>query len=156
MSKTRLAELLATWFGCGYAPVAPGTLGSLGALLPAVALRYYFNWEPWWIGVLGIAIIPLAIWSADVTAKAQAKKDPGLVVIDEVSGQWITIAGIIHCNWKSWLLAFLLFRIFDIIKPPPARQLEALPGGTGIVLDDVAAGIYGALVLYALGWFNLL
>ena len=77
-------------------------------------------------------------------------------VADEVAGQWITLAGFTVMSWKSWLMAFLLFRIFDIVKPWPARQLEALPGGTGIVMDDVMAGIYAALVLYGLGWFNLL
>jgi phosphatidylglycerophosphatase A len=154
--NVRAAEWLATWFGCGYAPVGPGTFGSLGALLPAMALSHYAGWPIWWLAALGFLVVPLAIWSADVTAKAQARKDPGLVVIDEVAGQWITLAGLTQSTWKGWLAAFLLFRIFDIVKPWPARQLEALPGGTGIVADDVMAGIYAALVLYALGWFNLL
>jgi phosphatidylglycerophosphatase A len=76
------------------------------------------------------------------------------VVIDEVVGQWITLAGASTLNWKSWLTAFVLFRLFDIWKPPPVRQLERIPGGAGIVLDDAMAGIYAALVLYAAGWFN--
>ena len=125
-------------------------------MVPAWVLWHYHGWPVLWFAIAGFAIVPLAIWSADVTAKAQARKDPGLVVIDEVCGQWITLAGMINGSWKSWLLAFLLFRIFDIIKPWPARQFEALPGGTGIVADDVMAGIYAALVLYGLGWFNLL
>lgn len=158
--KSRLAEVFATWFGCGYSPFAPGTFGSLGALLPAMFIAHLHHWPPLWFGALGFAVIPLAIWSADVTAKARDRKDPGLVVIDEVVGQWITIAGFSgagfnQINWKGWLLAFLLFRAFDIVKPYPARQLEALPGGTGIVADDVMAGIYGAIVLYALGWMQL-
>ncbi len=158
--KARLAEVFATWFGCGYSPFAPGTIGSLGALLPAMFIAHRHFWPPWFFGALGIAIIPLAIWSADVTAKARDRKDPGLVVIDEVVGQWITIAGFSgagfhQIDWKGWLLAFLLFRMFDIWKPYPARQLEALPGGTGIVADDAMAGIYGAIVLYALGWLQL-
>jgi len=90
-----------------------------------------------------------------VLARSKGRKDPGLVVIDEVVGQWITLAGAATLNWKSWLAAFLLFRAFDIFKPPPVRQLEALPGGTGIVMDDCMAGVYGALVLFAAGWFNL-
>ena len=92
---------------------------------------------------------------ADVVAHETGSKDPGLVVADEVVGQWIALAGAVRFNWKSWLAAFLLFRLFDVIKPPPARQLENVPGGAGIVLDDVAAGIYAALVLFAAGWFNL-
>lgn len=150
----RMAEILATWFGCGYAPFGPGTFGSLGALLPAMALWQYQGWPAWWFGVLGLASIPPAIWAADVTAKAKKLKDPQLVVIDEVSGQWITITGMATMNWKGWLFAFLLFRMFDIWKPFPIRKLESLPGGVGIVADDVMAGIYGAAVLYGLGWLN--
>ena len=74
---------------------------------------------------------------------------------DEVIGQWISLAGARRFNWESCLAAFLLFRLFDIWKPPPVRQLERLPGGLGIVADDAMAGVYGALVLFAAGWFNL-
>ncbi len=77
------------------------------------------------------------------------------MVVDEVVGQWMTLAGATALNWKSWLLALALFRLFDIWKPPPVRQLERLPGGLGIVADDAMAGVYGALVLFAAGWFNL-
>jgi phosphatidylglycerophosphatase A len=70
-------------------------------------------------------------------------------------GQWITLAGAATLNWKSWIAAFALFRLFDIWKPPPVRQLEKVSGGAGIVLDDAMAGIYAALVLYTAGWFNL-
>jgi phosphatidylglycerophosphatase A len=76
------------------------------------------------------------------------------VVIDEVVGQWIALGGCSHLNWKAWILAFLLFRLFDIWKPWPVRQLESLPTGTGIVVDDCMAGVYAALVLAAAGWFN--
>jgi phosphatidylglycerophosphatase A len=75
--------------------------------------------------------------------------------VDEVVGQWMTLTGATVLNWKSWLLALALFRLFDIWKPPPVRQLERLPGGLGIVADDAMAGVYGALVLFAAGWFNL-
>ena len=83
------------------------------------------------------------------------RKDPGHIVIDEVAGQWITLAGATVFNWKSWILGFLLFRLFDIWKPPPVRQLEKLPGGTGIMADDLMAGVYGAVVLYLAGYFHL-
>lgn len=154
--QVRLAELLATWFGCGYAPFGPGTFGSLGALAPAYALATYAGWAPWTFGVLAVGVTPLAIWSANVTAVAKDRKDPGLVVIDEVVGQWITLAGLHSYSGLGWILAFVLFRFFDIVKPWPARQLEALSGGTGIVMDDVMAGLYGAVVLWGLGWFNLI
>ncbi len=78
-----------------------------------------------------------------------------MVVVDEVMGQWLTLAGATTLNWKSWLAAFALFRIFDIWKPPPARQLEALPGGIGIVADDLMAGLYGALAIFLLDRFQL-
>jgi phosphatidylglycerophosphatase A len=77
------------------------------------------------------------------------------VVVDEVLGQWITLAGALTLNWKSWVAAFVLFRLFDIWKPPPVRRLESLPGGMGIVADDLMAGVYGSLVLIVAGWCNL-
>jgi phosphatidylglycerophosphatase A len=95
------------------------------------------------------------IWASTIAANVSGRKDPGLVVVDEVIGQWITLSGATVLNWKSWAAAFVLFRVLDIWKPAPARRLESLPGGTGIVMDDVMAGIYGALVLFAAGCFNL-
>lgn len=151
----RVAAVLATWFGCGYAPMGPGTAGSLGALVVAFALSHWLGWRPPYFAVLAALMLAPAVWAAGVTAREMKQKDPGLVVIDEVVGQWITLAGAGVLNWKTWLGAFLLFRAFDIWKPAPVRQLEALPGGIGIVADDVMAGIYGALVLWLVGWFNL-
>jgi phosphatidylglycerophosphatase A len=106
-------------------------------------------------GVLAVLLAGPAIWAADVTARKMHAKDPQLVVVDEVVGQWVTLAGATALNGRSWLAAFVLFRVFDIWKPPPVRRLERLPGGLGIVADDVMAGVYGALVLFAAGWFNL-
>jgi phosphatidylglycerophosphatase A len=153
-ARIRFARLLATWFGCGLLPVAPGTFGSLGAIAVAWPLVHFANWAPWWLLPLAILLLPVAIWSATVTAEAAGHKDPRLVVIDEVVGQWITLSGCTRLNWKAWVLGFLLFRLFDIWKPWPIRQLERLPTGTGIVVDDCMAGVYGALVLAAAGWFN--
>ena len=84
----------------------------------------------------------------DLEAKTSGRKDPGHIVVDEVVGQWITLAAAGTLNWKTRSAAFLLFRLFDIWKPAPARQFEALPGGTGIMADDVMAGIYGAVSLH--------
>lgn len=149
------ARVLATWFGCGYAPKGPGTAGSLGALLVAWPLRHE---PPWFFALLALIVLWPSIWAAGSTALQVGKKDPQIVVIDEVVGQWIALAGARHFGqtyspW-AWVLAFLLFRTFDIWKPWPVRALEKLPGGTGIVMDDVMAGVYAALVLYLAGWNN--
>lgn len=149
--QNRLATLLATWFGCGYSPVAPGTAGSLGAIVPAYLACVYAGCPVYVWVVAAVLITPPGIWAADITAKRVAKKDPGLVVVDEVAGQWLTLAGATVMNWRTALAAFLLFRLLDIWKPPPARHFEALPGGFGIMADDLMAGVYGALILWAAG-----
>lgn len=146
-----LALTLATWFGCGYSPLAPGTVGSAAAVGIAVAL----GWKPLYFALLAAAALGPAIWAADRTARHTKIPDPGIVVVDEVVGQWIALAGAATLNWKTYAAAFVLFRLFDIFKPPPVRQLEALHGGVGIVMDDVMAGVYAALVLFLARCFNL-
>jgi len=153
--KSKAANLISTWFGCGYAPAAPGTVGSLAALAIAWLLVRYAGWQPLWFGLLVLAATAPAIWAAGVTALQQQQKDPQLVVVDEVLGQWLALAGARALNFKSWVGALILFRLFDIWKPAPVHQLEKLPGGTGIVADDLMAGIYAALVLFIAGCFNL-
>ena len=153
--KNKLALAIATWFGCGYSPAAPGTAGSAAAVAIAWLLAEYAGWTAPWFGVLGLAALAPAIWSAGITARVKKTDDPHIVVVDEVVGQWIALAGAAALNWKAFLGAFLLFRLFDIWKPAPVRQLEKLHGGTGIVADDAAAGVYAALVLSLAGWFNL-
>ncbi len=143
---------IATWFGCGLVPFAPGTVGSLAGVLIALPLAPK---HPIYLALLSAGFLPLAIWAADITEREEGRSDPGLVVVDEVLGQWMTLAGATHLNWRSYTAGFLLFRLFDIWKPAPVRQLEKLPGGAGIVADDMMAGIYGALVLFIMGWFNL-
>jgi phosphatidylglycerophosphatase A len=153
--KNKVALVFATWFGCGYFPVGPGTVGSLAAVGIAYLLQHHFGWTaPWFAGLAALLMWP-GIWASGVAAVVSGRKDPGLVVVDEVIGQWITLSGATVLNWKSWVAAFVLFRVLDIWKPAPARRLESLPGGTGIVMDDVMAGVYGALVLFAAGCFNL-
>ncbi len=153
--KTKAARLIAVWFGCGLFPFGPGTVGSLGALLPAFLLVRYAGWPAWSFAILALVTLWPAIWAADVTARALNLKDPGLIVVDEVVGQWLTLAGAMRWNWKSWVAAFVLFRLFDIFKPYPVRELERLPGGTGIVMDDMGAGVYAAIVLFGMGWLKL-
>jgi phosphatidylglycerophosphatase A len=153
--KTRLAIQIATWSGCGYSPFAPGTAGSLAALAIGILLHEYAGFAAWHFPILAAVLFVPATWAATVTSEVMKLKDPQIVVVDEVLGQWIALAGARTLNWKSYLAAFALFRLFDIWKPPPVRQLEALPRGLGINMDDVMAGAYGALVLFLAGCFNL-
>lgn len=104
---------------------------------------------------LAILVTLIGIPAATQVARAAGKKDPQFVVIDEVAGQLIALIGV-PLKWKTFLAGFILFRAFDIIKPPPVRQLEKLPEGTGIVLDDVAAGLYALIVMQLLSHLGLL
>ncbi len=149
------ATVVGTWFGCGYSPVAPGTVGSAAAIAMAYGAHAMLGWTNVHFALLGAMVTVPAIWAADRVASAGGRKDPGLVVADEVVGQWITLAGMAAWNPRGWMLAFCLFRLFDIVKPPPVRQLESIPGGAGIVADDIGAGLYAGLVLWTAGWFNL-
>jgi phosphatidylglycerophosphatase A len=151
----KLALLLSTWFYVGFFPIAPGTAGSIVAVLIAIFLHHQLGFAPWSFAVLAVLLFPIAVRASTITAKANNTEDPGFVVIDEVIGQWITLAGAVQFNWRSALAGLVLFRLFDIWKPPPVRQLERLPGGLGINADDAMAGLYGALVLWLAGWFNL-
>ena len=154
-AAVRLATPIATLLGLGYAPVAPGTAASLGTLALAALLVKYQGWTALHFGLLALALLAPGIWAAGAVAGESGQNDPGKVVVDEAVGQCVTLAGVTSFNWKSLLAAFLLFRLLDIWKPPPARQAETLRGGFGIVADDVVAGLYGALVLFAAGCFNL-
>lgn len=151
----RLAIAIATWFGCGYFPWGPGTIGALAGLLIAMGMHSYWGADR--LALLAATLILLApgIWAAGRTARLIEKPDPGIVVVDEVLGQWTTLLGATVFNWKALLAGFILFRAFDIWKPWPVRQFEKLPGGIGIVADDLAAGFYGALILYIGGRFGL-
>ena len=151
--KTSLASLFATFFGCGRSPFAPGTVGSLAAILIAWPLSR-IGFGPVQFAILTLILLYPAIVSAGIVATSTGRKDPQIVVIDEVLGQWLTLAGATRFNLLTFALAFALFRLFDIWKPPPIRRIEHIPGGAGIVLDDIMAGVYGALVLFAAGWFN--
>ena len=145
------ADLVATFFYVGRLHPGPGTWGSAAATLLWAALAYSLPHSartPTAI-VLAILITLIGIHAATRVARAYAKKDPQFVVIDEVAGQLIALIAV-PLAWKTFLAGFILFRAFDITKPPPVRQLEKLPEGTGIVLDDVAAGIYALAVMQLL------
>ena len=141
------AWVIATWFGCGRVPKAPGTAGSAGAI-PLYVLAV----QAGRVGVAATAVVVTAvgIWAASFVARELGKKDPQTVVVDEVAGLLITMLPVAHLSWRAVLVGFLLFRAFDVTKPWPIRSFEALPGGWGIVLDDVVAGVFGASVMAAL------
>jgi phosphatidylglycerophosphatase A len=155
--KPRFALFIATACGLGYMPVAPGTWGSLAGVLiyflirsePLAASFLYLPSLTLQLSLCALIAVPLGIWTADHVARYSALKDPQFVVIDEVSGQLFAYAlALTPTNWKYLLLGFILFRIFDIWKPFPARQAESLPGGWGIMADDWVAGIYAAIGLW--------
>jgi phosphatidylglycerophosphatase A len=137
------AKLVATGLGSGYSKVAPGTAGSLVGLvlfLPLVG-------RPWLVQLAATAVVTVVgALAADRVARLLDRKDPGLVVVDEVVGQWVTFVSLPFTPAIAFA-GFVLFRVMDVFKPWPARALERLPGGIGIVADDVAAGIYAQLIL---------
>ena len=151
----QVALILATWFGCGYFPWGPGTAGSLAGLLIAIVVDFYLGGTRQFLFGITFMLFMPSVWAATRTAEVTGKKDPGLVVVDEVLGQWVTLLGASSYKVNSFAAAFVLFRLFDIWKPWPIRQLERLPGGYGIVADDLAAGIYGALILYIGGMLKV-
>jgi phosphatidylglycerophosphatase A len=151
----RLAVALATCLGCGYFPWGPGTVGSLVAIIVAVILHFSAGAGRPALLIATLVLLAPAIWASTQTARLHGRKDPSVVVIDEVLGQWVTLLGATALRWKSFCAAFLLFRLFDIWKPWPVRSFEKLPEGVGIVADDLAAGIYGALILYIFGKLRL-
>lgn len=146
--RERSGVLLGTAFGAGFFPFGPGTFASAATVAACVGTEAAGRgWTM--LAVAAILFLP-ACWAASVCAGVFHQPDPGRVVIDEVVGQLITLAAVpalVVGVWKYWLGGFILFRMFDILKPWPVRQLERLPGGYGIVSDDVMAGIYGYGVL---------
>ncbi|MBA2704523.1 MAG: phosphatidylglycerophosphatase A [Blastocatellia bacterium] len=176
-AKDYLAFAIATC-GVGYLPLAPGTWGSLvgvglylvvrGAsmkLFFSVGAQRNFNLLHVYYGVIAFelvvifAIALVGTWAASRTEKLSARKDPGKVVIDEVVGQFIALIPIpfvFGVAWWTALLAFILFRFFDIVKPYPARRLESLDSGLGIMADDIVAGVYAAIIVamaVVISWF---
>jgi phosphatidylglycerophosphatase A len=154
--KTFWAWSVATFFGAGLGKPGPGTWGSVAAVLIWTGTAFLFHPSPASMLALTLAGIVLAVGlgvpAATIAARESGRKDPGFVVIDEVAGQWIALLAA-KPDWKHIVAALLLFRIFDITKPFPVRQLEKLPEGWGIVFDDVAAGLYAwAVLLFLNHW----
>jgi len=144
-----LAVFLASFGFVGYFPIAPGTAGSLAGLVLYAFVK--------WIGSPAVelstivAVFAIGVWAAHGTELALGRKDPGIVVIDEVLGMLITLA-LLPLSVTGIALGFLLFRVLDVIKPYPAAQLEHLHGGLGIMADDAVAGLYAHLALRACIW----
>jgi phosphatidylglycerophosphatase A len=147
--KTRWAWAIGTFFGAGLLQPGPGTYGSIAAVLlwytaahalhpAAVALAISTT-------IAAIIATLIGIPAATIVARESGREDPGQVVIDEVAGQLVALIAI-PADWRHAVLSLLLFRAFDIVKPPPIRQFERLPAGTGIMLDDVAAGLFALAV----------
>jgi len=151
------ASAIATFCGIGRMRPGPGTWGSAATvLLWAAAARLLRAGRITEATIAAAAVVTVAgIPAATRVARASGRKDPQFVVIDEVAGQLIALIGA-PLNWKAVLAAFVLFRAFDIVKPPPVRQLEKLPEGTGIVVDDLAAGLYAFGGMHLLLHFGLL
>ncbi len=159
----RLRILCLTGLGLGYAPAASGTFGSAGAAAAAAGLWALHHGggcpAAWGLDVILAVLAALAVagcvawgpWAAEHYAgRCRKAGDPGQVVLDEWAGQWVSLIGLPMPTWPAAMgvlaVQFVLFRVFDVIKPPPARRLERLGGGWGIALDDVAAGVWANLV----------
>jgi phosphatidylglycerophosphatase A len=194
--KPRVALAIATALGLGYLPLAPGTWGSLAAVPLYFAVYFWFHFGQLSVGLaplgastavapssfavvsactISVLMAAVGVWASSQAARFCGKKDPQFVVIDEVSGQHLTLllgsllpvrwsplpeyspfhplgSVVAHSvlSWKFLLAGFILFRVFDIWKPFPARQAESLPGGWGIMADDWVAAVYAALGLWLL------
>jgi phosphatidylglycerophosphatase A len=146
--KSRLSWIIATFFGIGHLQPGSGTWASAATLVLWWAVSMWL--PPTWLVPAAIAISVLVtligIPPSTVVALESGIKDPGFVVIDEVAGQMIALIAV-PLHWKYMLASFILFRSFDIVKPFPLRRLETLPGGTGIMMDDVGAGLYALALL---------
>ncbi len=156
MHKSRgVALFLASWAYVGYFPIAPGTAGSVVGVLLDLGLRATVS--SWLQAVVIFSISAAGVWAAGVVERQLAAKDPSVVVIDEVAGMLLALY-LLPLSWLGYFVGFLVFRLFDIVKPFPARQSERLPGGIGIMVDDLIAGLYTHLFLrlVSLWWPALL
>jgi phosphatidylglycerophosphatase A len=140
------ALAISTW-GVGYLPLAPGTFGSV------VGIGVFLLLKSLVFQVVGVVLVTVVgIWAASRTEQILRSKDPGKVVVDEVAGQMIALLPLtVFASGKVWIIvSFILFRLFDIFKPYPARRFEALRGGLGIMADDLVAGVYAGLIVTVL------
>lgn len=149
--KDKIVEMYVTWFGLGYAPVASGTFGTLGGV--AIAALIGWTWPEYYLISLIVLTIVMSFLGALAgrwAEKRYGRKDPGEFVLDEVVGYMVAVMWVGFPGWTHLILGFFLFRLTDIVKPWPARRLEKLPGGWGIVVDDLVAGAYALVALIGL------
>lgn len=146
--EPRLARMIATWFGAGDLPVAPGTWGSLAAL--PCALVIVFIGGQYLLAASVLIAFFAGVWASGKLAAYHRMEDPQRVVIDEVAGQWLAILPVAY-DWRFYPVAFILFRFLDITKPWPIRRFEEFPGGVGIMADDIGAGVYAGVLTWMIG-----
>jgi phosphatidylglycerophosphatase A len=147
-----LIIIITSWFYSGYFPFASGTAGTI-ATIPLYLLLVHAH--PAVYAIVTVALFFIGIWASNYAAVIHKKKDPKQVVIDETVGFLVTMA-FIPFSWKALAIGFVIARVLDIIKPPPARQAEALHGGTGIMMDDLIAGIYGNILMWILVYLKVI
>jgi phosphatidylglycerophosphatase A len=128
----------------GYFPIAPGTAGSAAGVFVDRALRATLSSVVH--GIVVLVVIVLGVWVSSVVEKSSSKKDPSVVVVDEVAGMLLSYY-LLPLSWRGLLIGFFVFRLFDIVKPFPCRRAEKIPGGVGIMADDLIAGVYTNIVL---------
>lgn len=145
--KNSIAKLIATVFYVGFIPIAPGTFGTIAA----IPIFYALSFTPLYLYLaITVLIILISVWASSVAEEIFGKTDPSEAVADEVCGYLVTMI-LVPVTLGNIFFGFLLFRLFDIAKPYPIRKFERLPGGWGIVMDDVMAGIYSCITLHILG-----
>lgn len=149
-----LSKAIATALGAGYSPIAPGTCGTAVTIPLALALAPLPLWQ-YLLVLIGITLI--GIWAAERADRAWGTHDSGRIVVDEVAGYLTTMALVDRSHWVPLVVGFVVFRVLDIAKPPPIRWLDRnVPGGFGVVIDDVAAGVLGMVIMLALDRFGAL
>lgn len=154
--KAAIAEVVATSFYAGYVPKAPGTAGALAGVLLVYLLHHFTYFTSYHVGIFAVVLVWPAIWASNVLIEELQQKDPQIIVIDEVLGQMLAfVGGNLDSVW-TYGAALGLFRLFDIWKPFPVGLFEKLPGGAGVICDDLMAGLYAAFVMYVLRNFVLL
>ena len=147
-ASDRMMMRLATLGPVGFLRPAPGSWGSAAALVMGAGLAFL---SPRLLEIAALVVCILGTMAAGIYQRQTGRHDAGEVVIDEVAGQWIALL-VVPLDWRWYVTAFLLFRIFDILKPGPVRMAEKLPGGVGVMADDIVAGVFAAVCLLIMQW----